>query len=63
MDLATDEENARMLREAAEALKLLDVAFLVERARKSVLDGSERADMMVKVTEVLSRKGCRSRTR
>lgn len=46
-DLATDEEKARMLRGAAVALKLLDVAFLAETARKRVLEASERADMVV----------------
>lgn len=51
-DLETDEEKARRLTGAAEALKLDDVAFLAETARKSVLDASERAAILTMYSPV-----------
>lgn len=46
-DLEMLDEKARKLAgAAAESLKLDDVAFLAETARKSVLDARERADMI-----------------
>lgn len=46
-DRAIEEENARTLTGAAAGiLKLDEVAFLAETARRSVLDASERADMI-----------------
>lgn len=40
------DEKARTLRGVA-TLKLLEVAFLAETARKRVLEASERADMLI----------------